>query len=203
MKRISFLSLAAAVVFFGGCATKDVVFTQTPLCQAPIAEVSLQNITQKTSQTTLSKDEYKNILIQILKGTNCLTIVPKNQNNTYALSATYEVNLDTQEKKEMLSSQSTHTLKAKVTLYITGQNEIRQEVGQSMLQAQEKRVLGLGEKEEISREDEMNALKNSTLIAVKNFISSLQNQTPEAQVAQDSQTNQDSQDSQTQQPQGE
>lgn len=179
MKRISLLSLAASIVFFGGCATKDVVFTQTPLCQAPIAEVSLQNITQKSSHTSISKDEYKNILTQILEGTNCLTIVPKNQDNTYALSATYEVDLDTQEKKEALSSQSTHTLKAKVTLYITGKDEIRQEVGQSMLQAQEKRVLGLGEKEEISREDESNALRNSTLIAIKNFISSLQNQVSE------------------------
>lgn len=179
MKRISLLSLAASIVFFGGCATKDVVFTQTPLCQAPIAEVSLQNITQKSSHTSISKDEYKNILTQILEGTNCLTIVPKNQDNTYALSATYEVDLDTQEKKEALSSQSTHTLKAKVTLYITGKDEIRQEVGQSMLQAQEKRVLGLGEKEEISREDESNALRNSTLIAIKNFISSLQNQANE------------------------
>lgn len=195
MKRISLLSLAASIVFFGGCATKDVVFTQTPLCQAPIAEVSLQNITQKSSHTSISKDEYKNILTQILEGTNCLTIVPKNQDNTYALSATYEVDLDTQEKKEALSSQSTHTLKAKVTLYITGKDEIRQEVGQSMLQAQEKRVLGLGEKEEISREDESNALRNSTLIAIKNFISSLQNQTTQAP-----QTNQNSQ---TQEPQGE
>lgn len=180
MKRISLLSLAASIVFFGGCATKDVVFTQTPLCQAPIAEVSLQNITQKSSHTSISKDEYKNILAQILEGTNCLTIVPKNQDNTYALSATYEVDLDTQEKKEALSSQSTHTLKAKVTLYITGKDEIRQEVGQSMLQAQEKRVLGLGEKEEISREDESNALRNSTLIAIKNFISSIQNQVSES-----------------------
>lgn len=195
MKRISLLSLAASIVFFGGCATKDVVFTQTPLCQAPIAEVSLQNITQKSSHTSISKDEYKNILTQILEGTNCLTIVPKNQDNTYALSATYEVDLDTQEKKEALSSQSTHTLKAKVTLYITGKDEIRQEVGQSMLQAQEKRVLGLGEKEEISREDESNALRNSTLIAIKNFISSIQNQTTQAP-----QTNQNSQ---TQEPQGE
>lgn len=195
MKRISLLSLAASIVFFGGCSTKDVVFTQTPLCQAPIAEVSLQNITQKSSHTSISKDEYKNILTQILEGTNCLTIVPKNQDNTYALSATYEVDLDTQEKKEALSSQSTHTLKAKVTLYITGKDEIRQEVGQSMLQAQEKRVLGLGEKEEISREDESNALRNSTLIAIKNFISSIQNQTTQAP-----QTNQNSQ---TQEPQGE
>lgn len=195
MKRISLLSLATSIVFFGGCATKDVVFTQTPLCQAPIAEVSLQNITQKSSHTSISKDEYKNILTQILEGTNCLTIVPKNQDNTYALSATYEVDLDTQEKKEALSSQSTHTLKAKVTLYITGKDEIRQEVGQSMLQAQEKRVLGLGEKEEISREDESNALRNSTLIAIKNFISSIQNQTTQAP-----QTNQNSQ---TQEPQGE
>lgn len=195
MKRISLLSLAASIVFFGGCATKDVVFTQTPLCQAPIAEVSLQNITQKSSHTSISKDEYKNILTQILEGTNCLTIVPKNQDNTYALSATYEVDLDTQEKKEALSSQSTHTLKAKVTLYITGKDEIRQEVGQSMLQAQEKKVLGLGEKEEISREDESNALRNSTLIAIKNFISSIQNQTTQAP-----QTNQNSQ---TQEPQGE
>lgn len=195
MKRISLLSLAASIVFFGGCATKDVVFTQTPLCQAPIAEVSLQNITQKSSHTTLSKDEYKNILTQILEGTNCLTIVSKNQENTYALSATYEVDLYTQEKKEMLSSQSIHTLKAKVTLYITSQNEIRQEVGQSMLQAQEKRVLGLGEEEEISREDESNALRNSTLIAIKNFISSIQNQTTQAP--------QTSQNSQTQESQGE
>lgn len=64
-----------------------------------------------------------------------------------------------------------------------------------MLQAQEKRVLGLGEKEEISREDESNALRNSTLIAIKNFISSIQNQTTQAP-----QTNQNSQ---TQEPQGE
>lgn len=201
MKRISLLSLAASIVFFGGCATKDVVFSQTPLCQAPIAEVSLQNITQKSSHTSISKDEYKNILTQILEGTNCLTIVPKNQDNTYALSATYEVDLDTQEKKEALSSQSTHTLKAKVTLYITGKDEIRQEVGQSMLQAQEKRVLGIGEKEQISREDEMNALRNSTLIAIKNFINSIQ--TPSTQEPQTTQAPQTTQESQPQEPQGE
>lgn len=173
MKKTALFSLALAIIFLGGCANKDVVFSQTPLCQAPIAEISLQNITQKSSNTTLSKEEYKNILTQILQGTNCLTIAPKNQDQTYALSATYEVNLNSEEKKEMLSSQSTHTLNAKVTLIITSESEIRQEVGESTIQAQEKRVLGLGEKEEISREDEINALRNSTLIAVKNFIKTL------------------------------
>lgn len=175
MKKISLFTLGVAFVFFGGCAHKEITFSQTQLCQAPIAEISLQNITQKPSHTTLSKDEYKNILLQILQGTNCFTLTSNNQDQTYALSATYEVNLDTQEKKEMLSSQSTHTLKAKATLYFTGQNEIRQEFGESILQVEEKKVLGLGEKEEISREDEENALKNSTLIAIKNFIKSLNN----------------------------
>lgn len=176
MKKVTSLSLVSALFFLGGCATRDVVFTQTPLCQAPIAQVSLQNITQKLSNTTLSKEEYKNILTQILEGTNCLTIVPKNQDNTYVLSATYEVDINTQENKEMLSSQSIHTLKAKVTLHTTSQDEIRQDVGESTLQAQEKKILGLGEKEEISRDDEINALRNSTLIAIKSFISSLKNQ---------------------------
>lgn len=165
--------VAIASLILGGCASKDIIFTQTPLCQAPIATISLQNITQKDSQTTIGKEEYRTILTQILQGTNCLTITPNSQDDTYALSATYEVNLNSEEKKETLSSQSTHTLNAKVKLIITSQNEIRQEMGESTIQAQEKRVLGMGESEEISREDEINALRNSTLIAIKNFIKSL------------------------------
>lgn len=175
MKK-SLCCVAIASFILGGCANKNVIFTQTPLCQAPIATISLQNVLQKDSQATISKDEYKNILTQILQGTNCLTIASDGQDKSYALSATYEVNLNTQEKKETLSSQSTHTLNAKVILTITSESEIRQEMGESTIQAQEKRVLGMGESEEISRDDEINALRNSTLIAVKNFIKSLNQQ---------------------------
>ena len=167
------LTLAIASLILGGCASKDVIFTQTPLCQAPIATISLQNITQNDSQTTIAQEEYKTLLTQILQGTNCLTIASNPQERAYALSANYEVNLDTKEKKETLSSQSTHTLTAKVKLTITSESEIRQEMGESTIQAQEKRVLGMGESEQISREDEINALRNSTLIAIKNFIKSL------------------------------
>lgn len=174
--RTHFFTLCAGALLFLGCAQKEIVFTQEKLCQAPIASIMLQNIVKKEGNATISQGEFKDYLLEIINATNCLEVVTEAKDNTYALNATYDLKINNAVDEKMLSSESTHTLNAQVTLSISNDKQIRQEVGQSSIEVKDKEILGLGGKDKISREDEINALKNSTLLAIKGFISALQAQ---------------------------
>ncbi|RDU69629.1 hypothetical protein CQA62_02995 [Helicobacter cholecystus] len=167
-------TLCSGVLLFLGCAQKEIVFTQEKLCQAPIASIILQNIVKKEGNATISQGEFKDYVLEVINTTNCLEIVTEAQENTYALNVTYDLKINNTIDKQILSSENTHTLNAQVTLSISNDKQIRQEVGQSSIEVKDKEILGLGGKDKISRKDEINALKNSLLLALKSFISTLQ-----------------------------
>ena len=175
MKTRLFAFCVGALIFFG-CAQKEIVFTQEKLCQAPIGSIMHKNIIKKEGNATISQNEFKDYLIQIINGTNCLEIVTEPKEDTYALNATYNLKINNSVDEKILSSESTHTLNAQVTLSLSDNKQIRQEIGQSSIEVKDKEILGIGGKDKISREDEINAIKNSILLAIKNFISSLQAQ---------------------------
>lgn len=174
--KTSLLGFCIGSLVLMGCAQKEIIFTQEKICQAPIASIMLQNIVKKQSNTTISQGEFKDYLVAIIKNTNCLELVEQSQEDTYALNATYDIKVSDNTTKKMLSSEHVQTLNAQVILSISDQTQIRQEMGQSSIEIQNKKILGIGSGDKISREDEANAIKNSILIAIKNFISSIQTQ---------------------------
>lgn len=177
--KTHFFTLCAGTLLFLGCAQKEIVFTQEKLCKAPIASIMLQNIVKKEGNATISQGEFKDYLLEIINATNCLEVVSKAKENTYALNAMYDLKINNTVDEKVLSSESTHTLNAQVTLSISNDKQIRQEVGRSSIEVQDKEILGIGGKEKISREDEINAIKNSLLLALKNFIANIQNTQPQ------------------------
>lgn len=167
------LSLLGAIIF-AGCATREIVFSQNKLCEAPLASLYLHTIVPKSSQSTLKPEEFKSLLLQTIKPTGCFELTSSPQENSYTLNVVYEVSTKNQEKDEILKVEIQNSLTAKVTLNLSNQKELRQEVGISTINTEGKRFLGIGEDVSISREDEQNATRNAILTALKSFIKNLQ-----------------------------
>lgn len=167
------LSLLGAIIF-AGCATREIVFSQNKLCETPLASLYLHTIVPKSSQSTLKPEEFKSLLLQTIKPTGCFDLISSPQENSYTLNVVYEVSTKNQEKDEILKVEIQNSLTAKVTLNLSNQKELRQEVGISTINTEGKRFLGIGEDVSISREDEQNATRNAILTALKSFIKTLQ-----------------------------
>lgn len=172
MKKSEIISLGIiSGLLLVGCAQRELVFTQNTICQSPIAEIYLQGVFQKKSQGAVSEEEFKNLLEQVIQNTGCIRLLKKPQQGAYTLNATYEVKLDNAESKETFKSKSSHTLQTKVVLTLNNQEVIRRDFGESKISTEENKILGIGESEKISKDDEEKALKGSILAALKNFIS--------------------------------
>ena len=184
---------------FLGCAQKEIVFNQNAICQAPIADIFLQSVYQKDSQSTTNQKEFEKILLDVIDKTGCIRLINAPKDGTYVLNATYEIKVQNEEKKELFKNQSSNTLIAKVILNLGNQSVIRRNFGESKISVKENKILGIGESEQISKDDEEKALKSSALAALKGFIADMQKQSAQAEgveAAQDSQEAQNPQEMQ-------
>lgn len=175
MKKIKVLSCGVLGVFLlGGCAQRELMFTQDTICQAPIAKIFFQNVIQKEKNQIFHQDEIKKIMTQVIKNTGCFELVGSSDNPDYVVNAVYDTKVTAQNQKETFKTQTSNDFRVKVTLHSSNAQILRQDFGESIIQTQENKVLGIGEDEKISLEDEIKALKNSTLVALKGLITSLQ-----------------------------
>lgn len=177
MRKIPFyaFSLLFSLLFFFGCAQKEFVFTQNAICQTPIANVFFQGVHKKTGSSTISEKEFKELLTEVIQKTGCINLVTSRDEGDYVLNATYEVFLENQSKEEIFQSKSRNTLKTQVVLNLSDGQSIRRDFGESKIEIEEKKILGIGESEQISKEDETKTIQSSALAALKNFISALKN----------------------------
>lgn len=178
MKKIALfsytLSLSLGALVFLGCANqKEFVFTQSAICQAPIANVFFQSVHKKTGNTTINEKEFKTLLSEVVQNTGCINLVTSQEEGEYVLNATYEVRFESESQKEVFQSKSRNVLKAQVILNLSSAEGIRRDFGESTIEIQERKILGIGESEQISKEDEIKTIKSSALAALKNFISAL------------------------------
>lgn len=175
MKKMKILSMGIlSVLLLGGCAQRELVFSQDALCPSPIANVYLQGVHKKGGHGAVNEEEFGAILEGIMKGTGCIQLISSPQEGAYTLNATYEATLQNDREKSTFKSKSSNVLSTKVVLNLSNQEVIRRDYGEAKISAEENKVLGVGESEQITKEDEEKALKGSTLAALKSFISALQ-----------------------------
>lgn len=166
--------LSSSLLFFFGCVQKEFIFTQNAICQTPIANVFFQGVHKKTGNSTTDEKEFKELLTEVIKKTGCINLVHSRDEAQYILNATYEVLLKNQSQEEILQSKSRNILKTQVVLNLSNDQSIRRDFGESTIEIEEKKILGIGESEQISKEDEIKTIQSSALAALKNFISALQ-----------------------------
>lgn len=172
---------------FLGCAQQEIVFNQSAICQTPMADVFLQSIYQKDGQSTTKQKDFEAILLDVINKTGCIRLIKSPKEGAYVLNASYEIRVQNEEKKELFKKQSNNTLIAKVTLNLSNQTVIRRNFGESKISVEENKILGIGESEQISKDDEEKALRSSSLVALKSFIADLQKQEEATQTTQSSQ----------------
>ncbi|MCE3046791.1 hypothetical protein [Helicobacter kayseriensis] len=182
MKRAKVISLGiVSGLLLVGCAQRELVFTQNSICQSPVAEIYLQGVFQRNNQGTISEGEFRNLLEEVMQNTGCIHLLKKPQQGAYTLNAAYEIKMENTKSKETFKSKSNHTLQTRVVLTLNNQEVIRRDFGESKISTEENKVLGIGEDETISKDDEEKALKSSILAALKNFISEIDSQETSSQ----------------------
>lgn len=174
MKKTQIPLYFLSLLFFLGCTQKEFVFTQNAICQTPIANVFFQGIHKKTGNSTTDEKEFRELLTEVIQKTGCINLVRSRDESDYTLNATYEVLLENQTQQEILQSKSRNILKTQVILNLSNDQSIRRDFGESKIEIEEKKILGIGESEQISKEDEIRTIQSSALAALKNFISALQ-----------------------------
>ncbi|WP_027327543.1 hypothetical protein [Helicobacter pametensis] len=175
MNKTQMISLGLlGALLLGGCAQRELVFTQDALCQSPIANIHLQSVYKKEGHSTTSEIEFKKDLETVIKNTGCIRLVNSPKDDAFTLNATYEVNVQNQAEKTTFKTKTNNILHAKVILNLSNQEIIRRDYGESKIAIEENKVLGIGENEQISQEDEEKALKSSILAALKSFIAAMQ-----------------------------
>lgn len=170
--RISLYILS--LLFFFGCTQKEFIFTQNAICQTPLTNVFFQGVYKKTGNSTINEKEFRELLAGVIDKTGCINLVKSRDESEYVLNATYEVTLTNQSQQEIFQSKSRNILKTQIILNLSNDENIRRDFGESTIEIEEKKILGIGESEQISKEDEIKAIQSSALAALKNFISALQ-----------------------------
>lgn len=174
MKKTQIPFYFLSFLFFLGCTQKEFIFTQNAICQTPIANVFFQGVHKKTGNSTTDEKEFRELLAEVIQKTGCINLVKSQDESDYILNATYEVLLENQTQQEILQSKTKNILKTQVVLNLSNDQSIRRDFGESKIEIEEKKILGIGESEQISKEDEIRTIQSSALAALKNFISALQ-----------------------------
>lgn len=160
----------SAIVFFGitasvlsGCfgtpepEAKDVA---VQFCNEPKYTISIGQI-NTTDTNIFPKGEFKAMLEQNLRDSNCFSILAKPNSDTYVLNVEYGVKIDkTTEETSAVSSKDFVNLTSEMrfTLHNAGAKKTITQNALSTLKVSGKKVLGVGENVEITNEQKRDVI---------------------------------------------
>ena len=130
-------------------------------CSAPKYTITMGKLTT-AEVNTLAKSEFKAILEEGLRGSNCFTIAPKASEGSYVLDVEYRFKIDeTKEETSMVSSKDSAMLSSDVKFTLKAAKNTITQNATSTLKLSGQKYLGLGEEVNVSQAQKEDLVKKS------------------------------------------
>ncbi|WP_104697463.1 MULTISPECIES: hypothetical protein [unclassified Helicobacter] len=169
---LSFIGSAILAVGISGCAISNLKDTQTEIskCQSPYAFVKAPILQAQNNDLEISNEEIMIALEEVMKD-NCLDF--SDSDEAYDFIITYASSLSTHKKEGIVSSTQENVAKVKVGFALKRDRLTKTFSSEQSLTISGKKILGIGKKAVVAKEDRQKLLSESTKRAYLQLINSL------------------------------